>query len=61
MDFTTHERFDDMTVGHVMGAYKVVKRNGMPVNFVYNGLLKVLFLDYTFGVIGIETDGYAHM
>jgi hypothetical protein len=40
---------------------RLIKQHGKPLNEFDNKMMGVYFLEYNFGVIGIEKDGYAHM
>lgn len=40
---------------------RLIKEHGKPISEWENKFLNVYFLDYTFGSIGIEQDGYSHM
>jgi hypothetical protein len=37
-----------------------IERHGEPTSYFYDGLCKVLFMEYSWITLGIETDGYVH-
>jgi len=39
----------------------IIQQHGTPISTSENKFLNVYFMEYNFGVIGIEKDGYNHM